>query len=199
MAKNTYKQITTPVGTAVYPHLRTTERFEGNDSGKYSCSIVLDAAATEKLMQTIENEWEMAKKTSEFEGKRFARNSTPSLGYTEAENGEIRFKAKTNAVIKTKTGEILEKTVPIFDAKNKPMAEDVEIGNGSKIRLCMLLRPFYVSSSIYGVQLLLKAVQVIEYVEPTFGGEVTADSCGFEADENAEENPFPADANEADF
>lgn len=198
MTKMNYKQITTPIGTASYPHLRTTEVFNGEDSGKYSCGIVLDAAATEKLMQTIENEWEMAKKTPEFEGKRYGRNTSPSFGFTETEQGEVRFKAKTTAVIKTKAGEVIEKTVPVFDAKNKPMAEDVEIGNGSKIRLCMLLRPFYGSSSVYGVQLLLKGVQVLEYVEPSLG-DVTADSCGFEVDESAPDSPFPADANEGDF
>lgn len=203
MAKNIYTQITTPVGIAVYPHLRSTEVFEGVDSGKYTCGIRLDKESTDKLMKRIENEWEMAKKTPEFEDKRFGRNTNPTLGFNEDKDGEIRFKAKTTALIKTKVGEVIEKTVPVFDAKNKPLAEDIELGDGSKIRLCMLLRPFYASSSIYGIQLLLKAVQVIEYVAPSFGN-VTADECGFEVDENAEDLPFSSfgtnvPAEEADF
>lgn len=198
MTKINYKQITTPVGTAVYPHLRTTEVFEGADSGKYTCGIKLDDAATKKLMQTIENEWEMAKKSPDFDGKRFGRNTVPSLGFSEDKDGEIRFRAKTSAVIKTKAGEVIEKTVPVFDAKNKPLAEDMEVGNGSKIRLCMLLRPFYASSSIYGIQLLLKAVQVLEYVSPTIG-DVSASECGFEAMAE-DEVPFNTAADEeADF
>lgn len=191
MAKNNkYTQITTGVGLACYPHLRTTEIYDGKDTGKYTCAIKLeDAAETEKLMQRIENEWEMAKKSPDFEGKRYGRNTSPCFGFSEDTQGELRFKAKANAVIKTKTGEIIEKSIPVFDNKNQLMPLDVEVGSGSKIRMCMLLRPFYASSSIYGIQLLLKGVQVLEYVAPA-QGEVTADNCGFKADKNAESMPF---------
>lgn len=185
---NNYAQITTPVGTAIYPHLRSTEVYEGEDTGKYTCTIKLDADATDKLMKRVENEWEMAKKTADFDGKRFGRNTAPMLGFNEDKDGEIRFKAKTNAVIKTKAGEIIDKTVPVFDKYGKPLDEDMEVGHGSKIRLCMLLRPFYASSSIYGVQLLLKAVQVLEYVAPNMG-EASAEDCGFDVSEE-EDCPF---------
>jgi hypothetical protein len=200
MAKNNFTQITTPKGKAYYPHLRTTEVFDGKDSGKYACGIKLSPEESEKLMARIENEWEMAKKTPELDGKKFQRNSHPHLGYTEDNEGEIVFKAKTNAVIKTKDGEVIEKSVPVFDKYGKPMAADIEIGHGSTIRLCILLRPFYASAAIYGVQLLLKAVQVLEYVAPSMGS-VNPDDCGFDclaSDEEANSVPF-ADDSDADF
>lgn len=186
---NKLTQITTPNGTAVYPHLRTTEVFEGNDSGKYTCGIKLSKADTDKLINRIENEWEMAKKTPEMDGKRFGRNTAPSLGFHEDKNGDIVFKAKTNAVIKTKTGDVIETTVPVFDKYGKPMDKDVEVGNGSTIQLCILLRPFYGSSTIYGVQLLLKAVRVVNYV-PAGNGSVSASDCGFEVEEENSDVPF---------
>lgn len=199
---NQLTQIVTPSGIAVYPHLRTTEVYEGNDSGKYTCGIKLSKEDTDKLISKIENEWEMAKKTPEMDGKRFARNTQPSLGWREDKNGDIVFKAKTNAVIKTKAGEIIEKDVPVFDKYGKPMEKDVEVGNGSTIQLCILLRPFYGSSTIYGVQLLLKAVRVINYVPPGSGSMSAAD-CGFTCEEAPKEDtsdvPFADDYNGADF
>lgn len=200
MANKDFTQITTPKGIAHYPHLRTTEHYDGEDTGKYVCGIKLSPDETEKLISRIENEWEMAKKTAEFDGKKFTRNSHAQLGYREDKEGEIVFKAKTNAVIHTKAGEIIDKTVPVFDKYGKPLDEDMEVGNGSTIRLCMLLRPFYASSAVYGIQLLLKAVQVLEYVAPN-GGNMSADDCGFDSlatEDEAENLPFGADE-EADF
>lgn len=201
MANNKLTQITTPNGIAIYPHLRTTEVYEGNDSGKFTCGIKLSKEDTDKLISRIENEWEMAKKTPEMDGKRFGRNTQPSLGFREDKNGDIVFKAKTNAIIKTKAGDVIETTVPVFDKYGKPMDKDIEIGNGSTIQLCMLLRPFYGSSTIYGVQLLLKAVRVVEYV-PAGGSSVSASDCGFACEAETEDDikaPFEDDFQGADF
>ncbi len=196
---NNFAQVVTPKGVAVYPKLRTTEVFDGEDTGKYVCSIKLSKEDTDKLIERIDNEWEMAKKTPEFDGKRFGRNTNPNLGYHEDKQGDIVFKAKTNAVIKTKAGEIIEKTVPVFDKYGKPFDVEMEVGNGSTIKMCMLLRPFYASSTIYGIQLLLKAVQVLEYVAPSMGN-VSAADCGFECTEGAaEEETVPFTDVAADF
>lgn len=195
---NNFTQIVTPVGTAVYPHLRSTEKFEGEDTGKYTCSIKLNEADTEALITKIENEWEMAKKSPTFDGKKYSRNSNPTFGYHEDKNGDIVFKAKTNAVIKTKAGEIIEKAVTVFDKYGKPMATDIEVGNGSIIRVCLLLRPFYASGSVYGIQLLLKAVQVLEYVAPS-AASVSATECGFECEEapvSEDDIPFVDEADD---
>ena len=198
MAKNDFAQITTPAGVAVYPKLRTTEVFDGEDTGKYVCGIKLSKDATDKLITRIENEWEMAKKSPDFDGKRYGRNSAPALGYHEDKDGDSVFKAKTNAVIKTKAGDVIEKTMAVFDKKGKPMDEEMEVGNGSTIRLCMLLRPFYASATVYGIQLLLKAVQVLNYVAPA-AGSVSADDCGFDVEEDFDEDKVPFDDEGADF
>lgn len=192
MAKNELKKVTTKAGTAVYPHLRSTEKFDGEDTGKYVCAIQLNEADTQELVSIIENEWEMAKKSPALDGKAFGRNTNPTLGIHEDKNGNITFKAKTNAVIKTKAGEVFEKDVPVFDRYGKLYDKDIELGHGSTIKMCMLLRPFYASSRVYGVQLLLKAVQVLDYVAPS-SGVCTADECGFDIEEaptNVDDSPF---------
>ncbi len=128
-----------------------------------------------------------AKKSPDFDGKRYGRNFALALGFHEDKDGDIVFKAKTNAVIKTKAGDVIEKTMAVFDKKGKPMDEEMEVGNGSTIRLCMLLRPFYASATVYGIQLLLKAVQVLNYVAPA-AGVVSADDCGFDVEEEFDED-----------
>lgn len=190
MAFNQLTQVVTPQGTAVYPHLRSTEVFDGNDTGKYTCAIKLSKEDTDKLISRIEQEWESAKNSSEMEGKRYGRNTQPSLGFHEDKNGDIVFKAKTNAVIKTKTGDVIEKDVAVFDKYGKPMEKDVEVGNGSTIQLCILLRPFYSSSTIYGVQLLLKAVRVVNFV-PAGSNVMSATDCGFECEEKPADSDLP--------
>lgn len=196
-----FTQIVTDAGVAVYPHLRTTEVFGDEDTGKFACSILLDKAGTDKLLARIEQEWETAKASAAFDGKRFSKQSMPAMGYHEDKDGNIIFKAKTNAVLRTKAGEVINKTVPVFDGNGKPFAADVEVGNGSTIRLCLLLRPFYGSATVYGIQLLLKAVQVLKYVEPSMGG-VSAVDCGFDCMAEAESAgvvPFAGDTVDADF
>lgn len=196
-----FAQIVTDEGIAVYPKLRTTEVFDGEDTGKYACSIKLSEAGTNKLLARIEKEWEDAKASSAFEGKRYSKQSMPALGYHENKDGEIIFKAKTNAVIRTKAGEVIEKSLPVFDATGKPYAADVEVGNGSTIRLCLLLRPFYASATVYGIQLLLKAVQVLKYVEPS-ASSLSASDCGFDCMGMAAEDSgtdFPPSDIDADF
>lgn len=196
MAINQLTQIVTPEGTAVYPHIRSTEVYEGNDSGKYVCTIKLGKEDTDKLMSRIEKEWEQAAK-NDFADKRFGRNTQPSLGFKEDKNGDIVFKAKTNAVIKTKAGDVIERDVPMFDKYGTPMGKDIELGHGSTIQMCMLLRPFYASSTIYGVQLILKAIRVVNYVAPG-GTSMSAEDCGFACEEKPDFVPFE-EADPVDF
>ena len=51
MAFNQLNRIVTPNGIAVYPHLRSTEVFEGNDTGKYTCGIKLSKEDTDKIIE----------------------------------------------------------------------------------------------------------------------------------------------------
>lgn len=199
MAFNQLTKIVTPAGVAVYPHIRTTEVYEGNDTGKYTCGIILSKEDTDKLISKIETEWEMAKK--ELQDKRFGRNTAPSLGFHEDKNGDIVFKAKSNAVIKTKTGDVFEKSIPVYDKYGKLIDKDIEVGNGSTIQLSIQLRPFYGSSTIYGIQLLLQAVRVINLVPYSANGTKNASDFGFECEkgnEAEEEYPIPF-GTDADF
>lgn len=198
MSNDKLLQIVTPKGTAMYPYLRSTEQFNGMDTGKYSIQIKLSEADTAKLMEQLDQEWEAAKQSPDFRGKTFKKGTVPNLGYRDDKNGDTIFKAKTNATIKSKTGEVFTKTVPIFDAKGKPIKGD--IGHGSTVRLSISVAPYAVSNSNYGLALYLNAVQVIKLVEK---GSYGADSStfgfheeeGYSAEEE-EETDVPFDTNE---
>ncbi len=174
------KQIVTPKGTALYPCLRTTETYMGTDTGKYSVQIKFSEEDTKYMMDLLEKEWEAASKSPDFVDKKFKRGTMPGLSYREDKDGDIVFKAKTNATIKSKTGEIFTKTVPIFDAKGKPIKGD--IGHGSIIKLAVSLAPYAVSATNYGIAMYLNGVQVITMKHR---GEYGADasSLGFGAEE----------------
>lgn len=197
---NKLKTIVTPKGTAMYPCLRTTETYMGTDTGKYSVQIKLSEEDTKELMDTLEKEWEAASTSPDFKDKKFKRGTVPNLSYREDKDGDIIFKAKTNATFKSKTGEVFTKTIPIFDAKGKPIKGD--IGHGSIIKLAVSLAPYAVSATNYGIAMYLNGVQVITMKHR---GEYGADasSLGFGAeegysveDEEAAEDAVPFDTEE---
>ena len=200
---NKLKTIVTPKGTAMYPCLRTTETYMGTDTGKYSVQIKLSEEDTKELMDTLEKEWEAASTSPDFKDKKFKRGTVPNLSYREDKDGDIIFKAKTNATFKSKTGEVFTKTIPIFDAKGKPIKGD--IGHGSIIKLAVSLAPYAVSATNYGIAMYLNGVQVITMKHR---GEYGADasSLGFGAeegysveDEEAEDAvPFDTEENESE-
>ena len=198
---NKLKTIVTPKGTAMYPCLRTTETYMGTDTGKYSVQIKLSEEDTKELMDTLEKEWEAASTSPDFKDKKFKRGTVPNLSYREDKDGDIIFKAKTNATFKSKTGEVFTKTIPIFDAKGHPIKGD--IGHGSIIKLAVSLAPYAVSATNYGIAMYLNGVQVITMKHR---GEYGADasSLGFGAEEgySVEEEeaedavPFDTEENE---
>ena len=193
MAKSNFKRIVSPKGEALYPHLKTPETYEGQEVG-YTIQVKFSKEDTDKLIELLEQELEAAKTSSDYKGKRWP--NAPRMGYREDQNGDIIFKFKTKATITTKAGDTIKKTVPVFDAKGNPV--DVNLGNGSIVRVAFQVIPYWKSSTNAGLTLYLDAVQVIKLVEYNGGG--SFDSFGFTAEDGfvAKDDPF-ADDNTDDF
>lgn len=97
----------------------------------------------------------------------------------DKEYGEC-FKAKTKHEFKDKTtGELVKRTLRVFDKYGEPLAKGTKIGNGSKVKVKVTADPYIMSSKNYGITLRLNAVLVEELKEYTGGGS-TAESFGFE-------------------
>jgi hypothetical protein len=186
MAKANFKRVTSPRGEALYPYLKAPEVYEGEEVG-YTIQVKFSKEDTDKILGILEEELESAKNSSEFKGKRWSKE--PRMGFREDQNGDIVFKFKTKATITTKAGDTVKRTVPVFDAKGKPV--DVTIGNGSVVRVAFQIVPYWKSSTNNGLSLYLDAVQVIELVEYKGGGNASAFGFGEEDGfVGGEDSPF---------
>lgn len=195
---NKLKTIVTPKGTLLFPHLVETEKYQGQDTGKYSVNIQFSSEDTEKMLSVLQDEWEAAKSQGEFAQRTYKRGSLPNLGWRENKDGDIIFKAKTNAIIKTKSGDIIERTVAVFDAKRNVM-KVTQVGHGSIARLSVALNPYYTSSTNYGMSLYLNGIQILELHNPMQHDAASmgfGDEDGYVDDATEEEDisiPFPTD------
>lgn len=141
-----------PRGSAKYPWLRKPDtRFDAE--GKFHVTLILDPA-------TVECE-EFTKMVSEWASKKNASN----VPFKEVD-GAIHVKFSTAY------------PPSVFDAKRNIIPETVQIGNGSIVKVAY--QPNYYSGFGGGINLYMKAVQVLEYV-PYTGPD--AESLGFDEEE----------------
>jgi len=96
---------------------------------------------------------------------------------TEEPTGQYEFRFKTAASGVNKKGERWERTVPIFDAKGKPVKNLKEIWSGTVGKVAYSVSPYFVAGSgAAGITLYLEAVQIIEL---NAGGGRSASEFGF--------------------
>lgn len=203
MTKQIYAKGVTPLGTAMWSHLKTTEQFQGKDTNKYSISLALAPKDEQALLNVIAKEWQ--KFTESEEGQKHKYKYDPVNGFKEGEDGRDNlFKFKMTANIKTKRGTTWERHVPVYDAGCKEISNDIdELGNGSRVKVAYELVPFYMNDKNYGISLRLTAVQVLEFKDSN----ETAESFGFgqeegfhaETEQEEIEVPFDASGGEEDF
>lgn len=152
----------TPLGIASYPWV-TKPDTKFNPDGEYSVSLTFrddDAAITTLISDELEKS--VAKAKEQNQGKKIKTANTP---ITENEDGSITIKFKLKAKVTPKNGEPFEQRPALFDAKNKPLSNDIKIGGGSKVKVAFEVVPFFTALIGAGVTLRLKALQVIELVE----------------------------------
>lgn len=179
-----YVTYTTPKGKAFYPNLRTPNVYEGEDLG-YDCKLILPPEEEKKMAEFLHKELAKAAAAPEFAGKNLdATDSFIGIGSTP--EGETFFKFKTKSTYKTKSGDVMNRVIPIFDAKGKPLPKNIDVGHGSVVRVNYSICPFWKSRKIKGLTLILNAVQVLELVER---GKAGFGSFGFQAEENGYSAP----------
>lgn len=175
----------TPKGTAYWAKLfRPDTKFDAD--GVYSVKLRLPSAAAEKVTDYISTMMgesvEKAKKENPTKKGSIKPANPPYVDVYDAdgnETGEVEFNFKQKAVIKTRRG-TMEKKPAVFDAKGKPITDDVDVGNGSTIKVAYEAIPYYTSMAGAGVSLRLTAVQLIDLKSGGLGG------FSFEAEEGYE-------------
>lgn len=163
-------------GTALFPHLRTPEEYQGSEIG-YTIKLSPSAEDVIKMEKVLRNELAKAATLPEFSGKGLDSEDA-YIGKGETNNGEVFFKFKTKASYINRNGERVERKVPIFDTEGNMIPDDVNVGHGSIVRVAYTPRPYYKSKRIKGITLYLNAVQVIQLKSFTQG----ADSFGFDTE-----------------
>lgn len=188
-------------GSAKWAKVHTPDT-KWNPEGEFSIQVIMseeEAAPIEDKLQELLDVYveELIKenpklkntlKTADLINKDYDENGD--------ENGNIIFKCKQKAVIKSKkTGKTYKQSVAVVDAKKK--ATTVDIGNGSIVKVAVEPNPYYVAATkTAGMSLRLVAVQIITLKEyKGAASNIFDEEDGYESYDN---NP-PFDINEEDF
>lgn len=187
----------TPVGRAVWPKLTRPEtKFDAD--GVYSVKLALPEHSEEAvaLINLIEEAMDeaLAEGKAKAKGKKVKQADPP---YTEEidrdseqPTGNLLFSFKMRASGTRKDGTPWTRRPNLYDAHRQPIRpEDVDIWNGTRLRVAYTTEPFYVPALGAGVSLRLQAAQIIELVS---GGERDAASYGFEDEEDGYSAPTKA-------
>lgn len=182
-------RITTPPGTAIYPHLHAPDTRFDDPPGKYKVKLRFTGDAAEEMKEILREQMERSREFFvEGEGKADEAAQPWSIPTDdegeELEGIEVKFTMKAGGV--TKKGEKWSQSPAIFDAAGTPVDSGLKIGGGSVLRIAF--EPYlYHGFGKYGVACWMKAVQVIDL--QTWAGSRDADAYGF----GEEDGGFSAD------
>lgn len=150
-------RITTPIGTAVYPHVNKPDT-KYNAAGEYNCKLKLDESDALVLKEQLETIYEEGYQDECRRRRKQSLRKAPRLPLYQDDDGDWLLIAKQKAKVRD-----FEFTVPLFDSAGKPT--DVNVGSGSRLKLAIEPFPYYTDSAGYGLTLRLRGVQVIEVKE----------------------------------
>jgi len=173
------KTVTTPIGTARYCWLNKPDtKFDNDGYGVYRCELILTEDEWNGLKKEITPLYEEAY-TAECQkrGKKSLKQAASPFFIDDENNYVIKTKMKGGGKRKDNTEYKL--TVGLFDSKGQPMKNDVIIGGGSRVKLGLKVRFWFVAAHGFGMTLEPQAVQVIELQE--IGASENASSFGFTA------------------
>lgn len=195
---NKLPRYVTPKGVAQYPKLNQPDT-KFNPDGDYNTKIIIngkDAAETISLLDKLYAEaQEKAKK--ENPGKKIKPGPDPYS--VNEETGEVTIAFKLKAKVTRKDGTSYDQKVALFDAKGKPLNEN--IGGGSVIKVSFEAFQYYTAMAGAGISLRCRAVQVIELHSYSSGGAGAfgfGEEDGYEAATPAVNNDSEAITNETD-
>lgn len=163
------KQLTTPIGKALYPKLVTPDT-KFNAAGVYSVTLVLqkeDYEALEaQLKPWLNSEYERLLKESGKKELRRAHNTPLRIN----DDGEYVLLAKQVASKEHPTRGLMNFNVGLFDSQGRKIHNPPNIGSGTTMKLGVEPSAWYVPSQGFGYSLRLKAAQIIDLVEYSAGG-----------------------------
>lgn len=167
----------TPKGIAVWPKLNQPD-YKFNVDGEYSVKLKLSAEESQGLIKQLEDERDAYKAEVTKKNPKVSNYNLASVYEEEMDDqgnltGFNLFKFKQKAVIKTKSGDSIKKTVALYDSNKTPT--DVVVNGGSTIKVAASTFCYNMpSSKMVGISLRPTAVQIIELSQGAGGVEALA-------------------------
>lgn len=162
------QKLVTPIGTAVYPKLVEPDT-EFDESGMYTCKLHVSQEDYESFKSKVDPLVSAAYDAEcQKQGKTVKHAKSSPLRITD--EGDYEIMTKQRAKVTTRQGEVIEFSIPLFDASVKAITNKPKIGSGSRIRVSAMFYPWFVPSQGFGYTLRLKEAQVLELVEYSSGG-----------------------------
>jgi len=184
MTRYNMKTITTPTGTARYCYLTNPSKGEyDSEYGTYRTELILDKADWDKLKAQVQPEYEaayLAENTKQ--GKELKKANLPFV--IDGEDHIVKLKMKAGG--KRRDGTEYKLQVALFDSQGNPMKGDDIVGGGSRIKIGMKMRFWFVPAHGFGMTLEPQGVQVLELA--AVGTSEKATSYGFTAEEGGYTN-----------
>lgn len=172
------KLLTSPRGTAVYPHLNQPDtRFKAEGQYKIGLRLESEDPATQKFCQAIDAAMAQAVATAREDNKdnpKVLKKVKPcedkpykiELDDDDNETGYTVFNFKMTASgMSKKTGKPFTMKPALFDGQGEPLDAETKVGGGSIVRVSYEIAEFFVAKIGAGVSLRLSGVQVIKLVE----------------------------------
>lgn len=192
------KVYVTPAGVATFCFLVSpSDKF--NKDGVYSVKLALDRADGEKLVESLQPEYDEAvgaakekydKETPQVQKKNpFKENPfyEEELDASCKETGRYLFNFKMTAKgISKKTGKAWERSPMLFDVLGAPIQREkgLNIWSGTVLKVAFTLNPYYVAATGCGISLCLEAAQILKLSN----GEKSASAFGFTPEEGFSED-----------
>ena len=207
---------TSMAGTFMYPHL-TEPDTKYKKEGEYNLKLRLSAADSAALKAMVKDEYISAIKSaterfnampvSKRKGRDLKRAQLGTKVYDDNgnETGEVDFTFKMIAS-GVKNGKTWNRKPAIFDAKCKPVGDNVQIWGGTTGKVNFIVMPYYQEASCEaGIALKLEAVQIIKLNSGSTQAAVpsgfTVVDDGFDTDEYVSDTPAQTsgDFDESEF
>lgn len=189
--------LTSPKGIAVYPHLNKPDEYKGKKRYKVMLRVSEEdfAGLKRRIDEAVDNAWDaLISQVKPAARKQFSKHYPYEEEYDDNEEptGNYLVKFTKNAEFEDKKGNIVETTLPLLDAKRKPMTKAV--WGGSTIKVAFFVFQYKNDSAKdIGISLKMQAVQVIELVSSGGAGAAAGyfeDEEGYEVDDATDANGF---------
>lgn len=182
MTRYNMRTITTPEGTARYCWLNTPDtRFDEGGFGHYRCELLLTEEEWNGLKNQVKPLFDEAYQNECMKlGKKKLKQAASPFVIDEENNYVVKTKMKGGG--KRKDESEYRMSVARFDATGQPITDDdTIIGPGSRLKLGLKARFWYVAAHGFGMTLEPQGVQILKL--EAVGTSESASSFGFSAEE----------------